>query len=1147
MSTIYKTIIKIALVTILRIIDNNSISLYAQTFTKQTDISISGIFQGSVDWGDYDNDGDLDILLAGSGITKIYQNAGANKFIEQTNISIAGLNSTSAAWGDYDNDGDLDILLTGDPGVLNGMSKIYKNNGNNSFTEQTAISIKGVYNSSVAWGDYDNDGDLDILLTGLTLRGTGISKIYNNKGNNSFVEQTGISLTGVYGSSAAWGDCDNDGDLDILLTGNISSFNNVSKIYKNNGNNSFTEQMDISLTNISEGSVAWGDYDNDGDLDILLTGDTSPTNWIGISKVYKNNGNNNFTEQVDISLEGISLGSATWGDYNNDGDLDILLSGRTKELVSISKIYKNNGNNSFTEQTDISLTGLSLSNAAWGDYDNDGDLDILMTGHNGEMGVSTIYKNNAAIVNVIPNTLSDLTETINGNEVTFSWGIASDSNQNSGLNYNLYVYNMDSAFYSCSANAFKQADALNGKRLIAEIGNIQKNFYVLNLMAGNYVWSVHAIDATFSGGTFASEKSFSIVGVTISPSAKQIIEPNHNGNGLSVSETDVSSKREWKYSTNMGGPYISFTPAQTGVQYVPNFQIPGHYYIICESIINSNSYISNEVEIEIPYFTEQSEISLTGVYYSSITWGDYNNDGYLDILITGDTGSGRISKIYKNNGDNSFTEQTTISLIGVSKGSVALGDYDNDGDLDILLTGNTGSNKISKIYKNNGNDSFTEQTTISLREVDDSSVAWGDYDNDGDLDILLSGSHYSKIVKNNGNNSFVEQSDIPLTGIVYSSVAWGDYDNDGNLDALLCGQTDLGREVLELYRSNDGNSFTRQTGLSLLSGNFGDVEFGDYDNDGDLDILIGVESKIYKNNGDNSFTEKTFTSIRGMENVRWGDYDNDGDLDILATGSYYSKIYKNNGNDIFMEQLDIALTEVIVGSGAFADYDNDGDLDLLITGITYGSKKVSKVYRNNAHTKNTKPNSLTSLQENIRGNEITFSWNKGTDPNQKEGLNYNLYVYNLDSSIFSSPSQAFRQTEMLNGKRLIARIGNIQTNSHKLILPDGKYAWSVQSIDASFDGGAFSNEELFTVQYPASIEMKGIEIYPNPSRKTLYIDFGNNSIQQIRITSSTGVAVFHKTAVSQFEIIDTSELQKGLYFLSIQTKERMIVTKMIKD
>ncbi|HVO72430.1 MAG TPA: FG-GAP-like repeat-containing protein, partial [Ignavibacteriaceae bacterium] len=227
-----------------------------------------------------------------SVISKGLIRLGPCEFTEQTSINLTGVSNSSVAWGDYDNDGDLDIVLTGWNGN-NPISKIYSNNGNNTFKEETSISLVGVFHSLVKWGDYDNDGDLDILLCGIKTNGDIISTINRNNGNNTFTELTSISLAGVQDGSADWADYDNDGDLDILLTGSSES-GPISKIYKNNGNNAFTEQTSISLTDIYACSAAWGDYDNDGDLDILLTG------WCEsgyISKIYRNNGNNTFTEQ----------------------------------------------------------------------------------------------------------------------------------------------------------------------------------------------------------------------------------------------------------------------------------------------------------------------------------------------------------------------------------------------------------------------------------------------------------------------------------------------------------------------------------------------------------------------------------------------------------------------------------------------------------------------------------------------------------------------------------------------------------------------------------------------------------------------------------------------------------------------------------
>ena len=167
------------------------------------------------------------------------------------------------AWGDYDNDGDLDILLTGYSGD-GPVAKVYRNNGG-GFVDSGPVddALPGVSSSSVAWGDYDNDGDLDILLTGSTGGGS-VAKVYRNTGG-AFVD-IGAGLAGVNSNSVAWGDYDNDGDLDILLTGSFGG--PVARVYRNTGG-AFVD-IGAGLTGVQSGRVAWGDYDNDGDLDICL-------------------------------------------------------------------------------------------------------------------------------------------------------------------------------------------------------------------------------------------------------------------------------------------------------------------------------------------------------------------------------------------------------------------------------------------------------------------------------------------------------------------------------------------------------------------------------------------------------------------------------------------------------------------------------------------------------------------------------------------------------------------------------------------------------------------------------------------------------------------------------------------------------------
>ena len=115
----------------------------------------------------------------------------------------------------------------------------------------------------------------------------------------------------------------------------------------------FTEVMSTTFTGVRNSSSTWGDYDNDGDLDLLITGSDGQ---VEIAKIYSNHGDGVFIEESGIVLAGISMGSAEWGDYDNDGDLDILMAGSY-----LAKIYKNEGNNQFTEQTQISLPGLCFT------------------------------------------------------------------------------------------------------------------------------------------------------------------------------------------------------------------------------------------------------------------------------------------------------------------------------------------------------------------------------------------------------------------------------------------------------------------------------------------------------------------------------------------------------------------------------------------------------------------------------------------------------------------------------------------------------------------------------------------------------------------------------------------------------------------
>jgi hypothetical protein len=377
--------------------------------------------------------------------------AAGSTFTEIT-AGLPGVSTSSVAWGDYDLDGKLDILLTGDRGDVP-VAKIYRNNGGGSFTEDTTADehLAGVKWGSAAWGDYDSDGDLDILLTGDTGSGL-VSKVYRNDATvdgRTFTD-TGAALTGVHYGSSAWGDYNSDGKLDILLTGMDGSNNPVAKIYENNNGASFSEDTvaDQNLTDVSYGSVAWGDYNSDGRPDILLTGFGAGT-WV--SEIYKNNGAGSaFTEDetADQNLTGVYQSEVAWGDYNSDGRLDILLTGFDGSSNRVTEIYENMDDGTFegniTTEGD-GLTDVAFGSVAWGDYNSDGKSDILLAGESQTSPTqecpSSVFTNNGVGNKFTKDAAAVLAGACQG---SVAWG---DYNSDGKLDILLTGYNPSSYMY----------------------------------------------------------------------------------------------------------------------------------------------------------------------------------------------------------------------------------------------------------------------------------------------------------------------------------------------------------------------------------------------------------------------------------------------------------------------------------------------------------------------------------------------------------------------------------------------------------------------------------------------------------------------------------------------------------------------------
>ncbi|MCC3525125.1 MULTISPECIES: DUF4347 domain-containing protein [unclassified Microcoleus] len=428
--------------------DNANIGTQSSTIVQITDIPLFTNTNAPISaldsaiWGDYNNDGKLDILGGSiiqtnnygplTTVPRIYDNIGQG-FSEANRRDLPGQVPT---WGDYNNDGWLDAALLGQDG-FDSSQNIYSGQSS-GFSFETSLpgNPPYPYRSRSSWGDYNNDGRPDFLLSTENIRASEFgdlsTTLYRNTGKNgqerfkdskarlntqdpNFVGVGQLFVTGSENKivaptdSGVWADFDNDGKLDILVeVKEIRKNDNsryLAKLYRNLGDGVFEDTgVELPGSNGDAADMAWGDYNNDGQLDILLTSRDSffqPS----FTKVYRNSTreNNGSAKFEDIGAQIPYLNRAAWGDYDNDGLLDILGTGVDRQngensATIVAKVYQNKGNfsnpNSFTGPNSFIDSGALIdsgakqqldrgnySQAVWGDYDNDRKLDILFTGN----------------------------------------------------------------------------------------------------------------------------------------------------------------------------------------------------------------------------------------------------------------------------------------------------------------------------------------------------------------------------------------------------------------------------------------------------------------------------------------------------------------------------------------------------------------------------------------------------------------------------------------------------------------------------------------------------------------------------------------------------------------------------------------------
>ncbi len=407
------------------------LGLFSQSFSLDNTVTnFPGLRKGTLAWADCDNDGDLDLILGGqmnnlSYTTRIYLN-NAGQF-SLSSSTLQGIDEGEVKWADFDSDGDLDPIS-----AAAASTRLYSNNypaGSFSLA-YSGFSFAGW--PSMSWGDYDNDGDTDLALSGYEygVAGTSFTYIYRND-QGAMVQDTSAHFPRIIGADIDWVDFDLDGDLDLSMVGTYEPTQLKRFALFLNTNGQFAE-VTTTVPGMYIMNSEWADYDSDGDMDLLMAGQNTFSGWD--PKIFRNN-SGTLSLVPNLSLHHGENGYASWVDKDNDGDLDILITGKTG-----SRVARNDGS-TFTNIISGLPNYMDLVGQAIGDYDGDGDLDAVVSYTNSNSDfVTSLCRNNSPVHNTPPEPPTNLQGVIVNDEIRFTWDAALDAETPSpGLSYRMWI------------------------------------------------------------------------------------------------------------------------------------------------------------------------------------------------------------------------------------------------------------------------------------------------------------------------------------------------------------------------------------------------------------------------------------------------------------------------------------------------------------------------------------------------------------------------------------------------------------------------------------------------------------------------------------------------------------------------------------
>ena len=1028
--------------------------------------SIPALKNSTIAFGDHDANGTNDLVIIGADSLSnarsyLLNNDGKGNFAIDnyfhTNQIIPPLCDGDIRFIDFDLDGDLDLIYAGsnklDKATAYGIGGIKVNtlldaknsiNYINSFNTNYVQGLN-LANAKFDLGDVDNDGDMDIVLIGTNQDG----------GTNTVASPT------------------------VKMIKNLTKERRTST---NFNNYIYTEQSIID--SVDKGSVKFADYNNDGLLDLGYTG----TNKLGspTTKILMNMGGfNNFDTVRNVALPQYSSSTVAWADFDNTGTLDLIVAGENKGVSALSVFVNEQGDNKNAPPSQ-SPTGLNVTDFGLGrvmlswiapEDDHSSSKSLYYQIRVGTTaGGSDIMTVPVSKVNGRYRLLTSNTSLISSNSYylelmpgKYYWSVmaidnnfeSSDFSQESNftISYPWRFVNqgglIDRRIQPVDNPAFAWADFNNdglsdfiylGSQFIYSIGptgiyqNKKNKFEKVTLtglenLTGLKNIEVKCVDINADGfidiviagedpNNFSSTPTFRVY-------------QNQNNN---FRFTDVTSK--FSIPQPLRTPKLEFS----------DFDNDGYLDMIYGGTQSNgtgtvNMYkISKDTTVKtVPNYAFRVTtlpnnlaqlINANDPQNIQFAFGDLNKDKTFDLITTYEgAGFARFTDIYTNVFDsasksNVFTKFTGFTLPKIKNGKIELIDFNNDGLLDVSITGYaTGIGEIFNVYQNN----------------------------------------YSK---DNGLN-FVNVTTSGLQPVQNSKTTWGDYNGDGYPDVIFSGDRDGFGYVTKMATSSKGASgFTQFNELATFPfGNYSKLtpSMGDIGGDGQLGfVLVGSEK-------DPLYPTNLYKSFRILQNVR------NAAAKVQAstnqTASLGQKVSLSNGSKSIAKNLSSAFMPLNIES-------------LITKPFATDSAKIDQELNEDTYIANAAPSTpelkvLNVVKKRDNNYLVQFNWKNAKDDNTPtKGLTYSLSV----GTGYTNSDVVSVESDLTTGIQKKPQDGNVgKDTSWQISLAPGKYYYSVQAVDASYAGSTFSDRKMFTLS--ASGEAKEA----TPPSDILFNDSTNNN------------------------------------------------------